>query len=129
MNKLIAVALAAGTLLAFGSGQALAWDGDGYRVRDRWYPRHHRSNHSSIVVYQAQPLVYYPPNHTARARYQTAVCATPGGQTVVVNISNANGSYTPVTLRQEGGFYVGPRGERYLRMPTEEQLAQVYGLK
>ncbi len=118
MKKLIAVALAAGSLLALGSGQALAWDGDGVRVRDRWYPRHRHNNHSSIVVYQA------------RARYQSAACATPvGGQTVVVNISNPNGSYTPVTLRQEGGFYVGPRGERYLRMPTEEQLSQVYGLK
>jgi uncharacterized protein YcfJ len=43
-------------------------------------------------------------------------------------IQNSNGSRTPVTLRQvEGGQYIGPRGEYYSAMPTEEQLRKVYG--
>ncbi len=56
------------------------------------------------------------------------VCAAPVDM-VVINVSNSNGSYTPVALRREGGTYVGPRGERYLHLPTEEQLQGAYGLK
>ena len=51
------------------------------------------------------------------------------GETLVVNVRNANGSYTPVTLRRQGNVYVGPRGEQYLLVPTEEQLKDVYGLQ
>ncbi len=44
-------------------------------------------------------------------------------------VQNSNGSRTPVTLRMtEGGQYIGPRGEYYPSMPTEEQLRQVYGI-
>ncbi len=44
-------------------------------------------------------------------------------------ISNSNGSKTPVQLRMtEGGQYIGPRGEYYSSMPTEEQLRSVYGM-
>ncbi len=48
--------------------------------------------------------------------------------TVTVNITNNNGSITPVMLRRQGGFYVGPRGETYTTLPTQEQLKQAgYG--
>ena len=48
--------------------------------------------------------------------------------TVTINITNSNGSITPVTLRRQGGFYVGPRGETYTTLPTEEQLKKAgYG--
>jgi uncharacterized protein YcfJ len=44
-------------------------------------------------------------------------------------INNSNGSKTPVQLRMtEGGQYIGPRGEYYSSMPTEEQLRKVYGM-
>jgi uncharacterized protein YcfJ len=44
-------------------------------------------------------------------------------------VVNSNGSKTPVTVRQtEGGQYIGPRGEYYSNMPTEEQLRKVYGM-
>lgn len=44
-------------------------------------------------------------------------------------IENSNGSKTPVQLRQtDGGQYVGPRGEYYSTMPTQDQLRKVYGL-
>ncbi len=44
-------------------------------------------------------------------------------------VTNSNGSKTPVMLRQtEGGQYIGPRGEYYESMPTEEQLAKIYGM-
>jgi len=48
---------------------------------------------------------------------------------VTVWIANANGSRTPVLLRAaDGGQYIGPRGEYYAGLPTEEQLRPVYGL-
>lgn len=48
---------------------------------------------------------------------------------VVVEIHNDNGSITPVRLRKEGEQYIGPKGERYEQLPTEEQLKPIYGLK
>ena len=47
--------------------------------------------------------------------------------TVVINVQNSNGSYTPVTLRRAGNQYVGPRGEYYSALPTEAQLKVAYG--
>ncbi len=48
--------------------------------------------------------------------------------TAVVNITNSNGSITPVTLRRSGNVWVGPRGEQYMSMPTPEQLKPIYGM-
>lgn len=43
---------------------------------------------------------------------------------------NRNGSKTKVVLRAgEGGTWVGPRGEVYDTLPTEEQLRPVYGVE
>ncbi len=47
--------------------------------------------------------------------------------TAVVNVKNSNGSYTPVVIRKVGNQFVGPRGEYYNAMPTEEQLKGPYG--
>lgn len=47
--------------------------------------------------------------------------------TVVVWITNSNGSKIPVNLRRQGPNYVGPRGEIYGRLPTEDELRSVYG--
>ncbi len=48
--------------------------------------------------------------------------------TVTVNITNSNGSITPVRLRRQGVVYIGPRGETYTTLPTAEQLKQAgYG--
>jgi uncharacterized protein YcfJ len=48
--------------------------------------------------------------------------------TAVVNITNSNGSVTPVTLRRSSNVWVGPRGEQYMSMPTVEQLRPIYGM-
>ncbi len=42
--------------------------------------------------------------------------------TVTINITNSNGSITPVRLRRQGVVYIGPKGETYPTLPTEEQL-------
>ena len=56
-----------------------------------------------------------------------ANAAQAAANTVVINVKNSNGSITPVTLTRQGNIYVGPKGEQYTTLPTEEQLKQVYG--
>jgi len=46
---------------------------------------------------------------------------------VVVWITNTNGSKISVKLTRSGPNYVGPRGETYSSLPTEDQLRPVYG--
>jgi hypothetical protein len=45
----------------------------------------------------------------------------------VVWITNSNGSQVPVRLAKNGPAYIGPRGELYNRLPTQDQLRPVYG--
>ena len=47
--------------------------------------------------------------------------------TVMVKVTNSNGSVIQVPLRKQGVGYVGPRGEYYDKLPTEEQLKPIYG--
>jgi len=47
--------------------------------------------------------------------------------TIIVWITNSNGSKTSVRLTRDGSWFVGPRGEYYTEMPTNEQLRIVYG--
>jgi hypothetical protein len=47
--------------------------------------------------------------------------------TVMVKVTNINGSVIQVPLRKQGVGYVGPRGEYYDKLPTEEQLRPIYG--
>ena len=47
--------------------------------------------------------------------------------TVVVNMTNSNGSISQVQLKKYGTGYVGPRGEYYQSLPTGEQLRPIYG--
>ena len=47
--------------------------------------------------------------------------------TITVWITNSNGSQTSVSLRKSGPGFIGPRGEWYHNMPTNEQLRMVYG--
>jgi hypothetical protein len=42
-------------------------------------------------------------------------------------VTNSNGSRTSVVLTRNGSWYVGPRGEYYSEIPTNEQLRVVYG--
>ena len=48
-------------------------------------------------------------------------------QVVSVWITNSNGSKIEVRLRKSGPNYIGPRGETYDSLPTEDQLRPVYG--
>jgi hypothetical protein len=48
-------------------------------------------------------------------------------QVIVVEVTNSNGSKTPVQLTKQGDIYIGPKGEHYDQLPIEEQLWTVYG--
>ena len=45
----------------------------------------------------------------------------------IVWITNSNGSQVPVRLAKNGPAYLGPRGELYNQLPTQDQLRPVYG--
>ncbi len=47
---------------------------------------------------------------------------------IFVDVHNNNGSITPVQLKKKGDVYIGPKGERYEQLPTEEQLKPIYGM-
>jgi hypothetical protein len=47
--------------------------------------------------------------------------------TTVVNVTNTNGSTTPVVLHKSANQWLGPRGELYPNLPTPDQLRPVYG--
>ncbi|MHC4558780.1 MAG: hypothetical protein ACYTFW_18105 [Planctomycetota bacterium] len=49
------------------------------------------------------------------------------GEEVVVIIRGKNGSIFPVELKKRDFTYIGPKGEKYEHLPTEEQLRAVYG--
>ena len=49
------------------------------------------------------------------------------GEEVVVIIRNNNGSVLPVELKKKDFTYIGPKGEKYEHLPTEEQLRPIYG--
>jgi hypothetical protein len=61
--------------------------------------------------------------------YRQVVVTPPPVQesSITVWITNSNGSRSSVKLTREGPWYVGPRGEYYTEMPTNEQLRVVYG--
>ncbi len=66
-------------------------------------------------------------NEQLQATQQQAAAAAEAANTVVINVTNSNGSITPVTLRRQGNIYVGPKGEQYSSIPTQDQLKSVYG--
>lgn len=47
--------------------------------------------------------------------------------TVMVKVTNSNGSIIQVPLRKHGVGYIGTKGEYYATLPTEDQLRPVYG--
>ena len=57
----------------------------------------------------------------------TTAQAMQSANTEIINVNNSNGSITPVMLHRQGNFYVGPKGEVYPSLPTEDQLRPVYG--
>lgn len=69
-----------------------------------------------------------PTEQQLRAVYGLKLAETQAPrETAVVWIQNSDGSQTSVTLTVDGENYVGPSGEYYAGLPTEQQLKAVYG--
>jgi len=81
-------------------------------------------SHSEAAVVQ-QPVYVQPEPRVVYAQPQQVVYVQPVA--MVINVQNSNGSMTPVTLRQVGNQWVGPRGEYYNNLPTVGDLRGVYG--
>jgi len=80
------------------------------------------------VVVHRPPVVYHEVIHGPRPPVvvkERVVHVEPAD--VTVWITNSNGSKSSVILTRSGQGYIGPRGEYYPNMPTNEQLRMVYG--
>jgi len=51
-----------------------------------------------------------------------AATTTPPGESIIVNVPNANGSFTPVKLVKYKDGYIGPQGEYYDLAPQKRTL-------
>ena len=126
-NRTVLFLLAAVGLMGASSGEARAdscFPEHSHYSRGRW----HRG-YSVRIVDSLRPAACWPRSYRARYHSPKSLAWQPQEETLVINVPNDNGSYTPVTLRRAGGVYVGPRGEQYLNVPSVEQLKEVYGLK
>jgi hypothetical protein len=91
-----------------------------YYYRDNVYFMTHPSGY--VVV--AEPLITSSVTVASPVVTETRKIS---GEPVTINIPNANGSYTPVTLLKQKDGYVGPQGEYYPGHPTVDQLRVLYG--
>jgi hypothetical protein len=93
-------------------------------------PRHVYYYESSVIYAPPRPVVVVPSRPVVVHQPAPVVVQQPAEEQVVVWITNDNGSKTPVTLvkQRDTGYYVGPRGEIYVVLPTDEQLRSLYGL-
>ena len=76
------------------------------------------------------PLPPLPPLPAPGAVIANTPAAEPTGMpndAFMINIPNAKGTYTPVTLRRSGTGFIGPQGEFYPEFPRVEQLKLMYG--
>jgi len=74
----------------------------------------HRPVVRRVVVNPAPPVIVHHPAPVYEA-------------VITIWITNSNGSRTSVRLTREGPWHVGPRGEYYNTLPTNEQLRVIYG--
>ena len=82
------------------------------------------SRPETVVVQQP---VYVQPEPPRVVYVQQPQVVVQEPVSITINVQNSNGSFTPVTLRQAGSQWVGPRGEYYEVMPSVGQLRPAYG--
>ena len=82
---------------------------------------------AGYLIGKDEPKQQTPPPPPPQQGY-TQPPAAVSGPPVSIWVTNSNGSQTEVKLtRNADGTYTGPKGERYVSMPTEEQLKNAYG--
>ncbi len=105
-------------------------------------PPYHRVIVINGITYHEYDGVYYKggptgytvvpiattPDAGASTAPEAELAGSVGSGSIVVNVPNKNGSYTPVTLQPaNGGMYIGPQGEVYPNFPQVAQLQEMYG--
>ncbi len=103
-----------------GPGGPGGFGGPGGPDRDRDWPRH-----PVMIMPPHRPIVIVTPPRPVVVKPSPVVVES---NTVVVWVTNSNGSRSKVILIKEGPGFVGPHGEHYSSMPTEDQLRVLYGL-
>ena len=75
------------------------------------------------------PAPTTPPQATAVSPAQAVPTPTTpsADESFTVNIPNAKGGYTAVTIKRSGAGFVGPQGEFYAEFPKVAQLQAMYG--
>ncbi|MEI8348922.1 MAG: hypothetical protein WCI77_02115 [Candidatus Omnitrophota bacterium] len=81
------------------------------------------------VYYRSYPSGYIVVSEPSTTVVVNSVVTQPRvtGEAITINIPNAGGGYTPVTLTKYKTGYLGPQGEYYEGHPTIEQLRVLYG--
>ena len=141
-KKLMLIVLAGITLLAVTDNTFGGPRDGGHRDGGRWDGGHHDGDwhHGSGVIIippRIRPVIFFPPrrnNNQSDYRlwfshsYQRNCYS--GEETVVVWVTNDNGSKTEVRLtKTNDGGYIGPKGEYYSSMPTEYELETLYAVR
>jgi len=91
-----------------------------------------------VVYVQPAPVVYETPRvvyvqqqpqvvQQITVVQQPVQVVPPKPMTMTISVQNSNGSFIPVTLRQVGAQWVGPKGEYYNGVPSVGQLRPMYG--
>jgi hypothetical protein len=75
-----------------------------------------------VVVPQPSPVI-----QTVSVASPVNVTDSASGEDITINVSNAHGGYTAVTIKRSGEGFVGPQGEYYNEFPKVEQLRVMYG--
>ncbi|MHC4739034.1 MAG: glycine zipper domain-containing protein [Planctomycetota bacterium] len=71
---------------------------------------------------------YMAGNESDKEKTQAEIDSLRAEQNVVtVWITNSNGSKIPIRLKRSGPNYIGPKGDYYDHLPTEDELRPVYG--
>ncbi len=107
------------TVYVSGAPHYYYYDGTYYRPCPAGYIIVPAPSITTIVTAPASTTVVTAPTVT-----QPQVIS---GEAVVINIPNARGGYTPVTLTKHKTGYIGPQGEYYEGHPSVEQLRILYG--
>jgi hypothetical protein len=111
---------AAAAAITIGAGNVTVWVESG--------------NAKIPVTLQKQGSLYVGPNGEAYETIPTAeqlkalyAPATDAGSEFGVLITKDDGTQTVLTFKHTSKGFVGPNGETYATMPTEEQLKKLYG--
>jgi len=102
--------------------RTLILDGVTYHEYDGVYYKGGPAGYTVVPISQVDAPI------TIAKAVDTTGSAGSSDESLVVNVPNRNGSYTPVTLQLAGnGMYIGPQGEVYPNRPGLEQLQAMYG--